>query len=109
MGTKLDPIASDKNGGVDLERQIGVELLHNRGHSRDKGRTERLPAAVLDSEVEERIGGGKTSFWDERAVEQGLVIDPLDFSGNEPVWIFRRGGGGGGCRLRGGSGSLSFG
>ena len=46
-----------------------MELSHDRGHSGDKGRTERLPAAVLDSEVEERIGGGETAFRDKRAVE----------------------------------------
>ena len=46
----------------------------------------------MDSKVEESIGGGKTSFCDERAIEQRLVIDPLDLPGNEPVWIVRRGG-----------------
>ena len=66
---------------------------------------ECLPAAVLDSEVEERIGGGETSFWDKRVVGQGLVIDLLGLLGNEPVWIFRRGW----CRPRGGAGLLSFG
>ena len=81
-----------------------MELQHNRGHSGDRGRTECLPAAVLDSEVKEHIGGGKTSFWDKRAVEQGLVIDSLGLPGNEPVWIFRRGW----CHLRGGAGLLYF-
>ena len=69
-----------------------MELPHNRGHSGDRGRTKRLATTVLDSRVEERIRGRETSFWDERAVEQGLVIDPLGLPGNEPVWIFRRGG-----------------
>ena len=66
---------------------------------------ECLPAAVLDSEVEERIGCGETSFWEKRVVEHGLVIDLLGLLGNELVWIFRRGW----CRPRGGAGSLSFG
>ena len=64
LGTKLNPLASDENDGADLERQSGVELQHNRGHSGDRGRIERLPVTVLDSEVEERIGGRETSFWD---------------------------------------------
>ena len=72
LGTKLDPLASDENDGADLERQIGVELSHDRGHAGDKGRTEHLIATVLDSKVEEHIGGGENSLWDERAVEQGL-------------------------------------
>ena len=62
LGTKLDPLASDENGGIDLERQIGVELPHDQGHSGDKGRTERLPTAVLNSKVKERNGGRETSF-----------------------------------------------
>ena len=62
LGTKLDPLASDENSGADLERQIGVELPHGWDHSGDRGCTERLPAAVLDSEVEERIGGGETTL-----------------------------------------------
>ena len=82
-----------------------MELPHDRGHFEDRGHTEHFLVAVLDSKVEERIGGGETSFWDERAVEQGLVIDPLGLPGNEPVWIFRRGW----CRSRGGAESLSFG
>ena len=88
MGTKLDPLASDENSNADFERQIGVELPHNRGYSGDRGSTKCLPAAVLDSEVEERIEGGETSFWDKRAVEQGLMIDPLGLPGNETMWIF---------------------
>ena len=64
LGTKLDPLASDKNSGADFERQIGVELPHNQGYFGDRGCTKCLPAAVLDSEVEERIGSGETSFWD---------------------------------------------
>ena len=64
LGTKLDPLASDENGDVDLERQIGVELPYHRGHSGDRGCTKCLPAAVLDSEVEERIGGRETLFGD---------------------------------------------
>ena len=59
LSSKLDPLASDKNGGADLERQIGVELQHDPGHFGDRGRTERLPTVVLDNKVEERIGGGK--------------------------------------------------
>ena len=62
-----------------------MELPHDRGHSGDRGRIERLPAAVLDIKVEEHIEGGGTLFWDECAVEQGLEIDPLDLPGNEPV------------------------
>ena len=62
LGTKLDPLASDEDGGVDLERHIGVELPHGQGHSGYRGCTERLPTTVLDSEVEERIGGGETAF-----------------------------------------------
>ena len=54
-----------------------MELSHNRGHSGDRGSTECLPASVMNSEVKEHIGGGETSFWDKRAVEQGLVIDSL--------------------------------
>ena len=79
-----------------------MELPHNRGHSGDRGPIECLPAAVLDSEVKEHIGGRETSFWDKRAVEQGLVIDSLGLPGNEPEWIFRRGW----CHLRGGAGLL---
>ena len=71
LGTKLYLLASDEDGGVDLERQIIVELPHNRGHSWHRGCTERLPTAVLDSEVEERIGGRETAFRDVQAVEQG--------------------------------------
>ena len=52
LGTKLDPLTSDKNGGVDLESKIGVELPHNQGYSGNRGCTECLPTAVLDSEVE---------------------------------------------------------
>ena len=66
----------------DFERQIGVELPHNRGYSGDKGCTKCFLVAVLDSEVEERIGGEETSFWDKRAVEQGLLIDPLGLPGS---------------------------
>ena len=62
LGTKLDPLASDENSGADFERHIGVELPHNQGYSGDKGCTKCLPAAVLYSEVEERIRGGETSF-----------------------------------------------
>ena len=91
LSTKLDSLASDKDGGADLERHIGVELLHSQGHSGDRGHIKRLPVVVLDSEIEERIGGGDTAFRDERAVEQRLVIDPLGLPRNEPVWIFRRG------------------
>ena len=105
LGTKLDPLASDEDGGADLERQIEMELRHYRGHSGDRGHTECLPAAVLDSEVEEHILGGETAFRDKQAVEQRLVIDPLGLPGNEPMWIFRRGW----CHPRGGAGSLSFG
>ena len=65
MGTKLDPLALDEDGGANLERQIGVELPHERGHFGNKGCTKCLPAKVLDSEVEERIGGGETVFRDE--------------------------------------------
>ena len=75
LGTKLDPLASDKNGGANLECLIGVEFLHNRGHYEDRGCTECLPATILDDEVEERIRGWKTSFWDKRVVEQGLMVD----------------------------------
>ena len=42
-----------------------MELPHDRGHSRDRGCTERLLVVVLDSEVEERVGGGETAFQDE--------------------------------------------
>ena len=62
LGTKLNPLTQDENGGADLERQIGVELPHDWGYSRDRGYTECLPVAVMDSKVEERIGGGKTLF-----------------------------------------------
>ena len=68
-----------------------MELSHNRGYTRDRGCTDCLPAVVLDSKVEEHIGGGETSFWDKRAVEKGLMINPLGLPGNEPVWIFLRG------------------
>ena len=105
LGTKLDPLASDEDGGAHLERHIGVELLHYRGHSKDKGLTECLPTAILDSEVEECSGGWETAFRDERAVEQRLMIDLLGLPGNKPMWIFRRGW----CCPRGGAGSLSFG
>ena len=71
----------------------------------DRERTERLPAAVLNSEVEERIGGGETAFRDERAIEQRLMIDPLNLSRNEPMWIFWWGW----YRQQGGAGVLSFG
>ena len=81
-----------------------MELPHDRGHSKDRGLTERLPAVVLDGEVEEHIEGSETSFWDKRTVEQGLVIDSLSLPGNEPVWIFRRGW----YRPQGGARSLSF-
>ena len=64
LGTELDPLASDKDGGANLEWKIGVEFSHNRGHSRSKGCTECLLAAVLDDEVEECVRGWKTSFWD---------------------------------------------
>ena len=82
-----------------------MELPHYRGHSGNRGCTERLQASILDIEVEECIGSGETTFRDERAVEQRLVIDPLDLPGNEPMWIFRRGW----SHPRGGAGSLSFG
>ena len=62
LGTKLDPLASDEDGGADLERKIGVELSHDWGHFEDKGHTEHLPVAVLDSEFEECNGGGETAF-----------------------------------------------
>ena len=104
LGTKLDPLASDKDGGVNLKSQIGVELPHYRGHSRDRGRTKCLPAVVLDSKVEEWIGGGETSFREEQAIEQRLVIDSLGLPRNKPMWIFWREW----CRLRGGAESLSF-
>ena len=95
----------DEDGGVDLEKHIGVELPHDWGHLWNKGCTERLPAAVLDSEVEECIGGEELAFRDERAVEQGLVVDPLGLPGNESIWIFQMRW----CCLRGGAGVLSFG
>ena len=105
LGTKLDPLAFDENDGANFERQIRVEIQHNRGYFGDRGCIKCLPAVALDSEVEECIGGGETSFWDKRVIEQGLMIDPLGLPVNEPVWIFR----GGWCRPRGGAGSLSFG
>ena len=52
---------------------------------------------VLDDEVEERVRGWKTLFWDKRAVEHGLMVDSLDLPGNEPVGILPGGGGGGGA------------
>ena len=64
LDTKLDPLASDEDSGADLERHIGVELSHYRGHFGDRGRTECLPAAILGSEVEEHIGSGETAFRD---------------------------------------------
>ena len=82
-----------------------MELPHDQGHSGNRGCIKRLLAAVLDSEVEERIGDGEIAFRDERAVEQRLVIDPLGLPGNELMWIFRRGW----RRPRGGARSLSFG
>ena len=82
-----------------------MELLHDRGHSGNKGCTKRLLATVLDSKVEECFGSGEITFWDERTIEQQLVIDPLGLPGNEYVWIFRRRW----CRSRGGARSLSFG
>ena len=88
MGTKLDPLAPDEDGVVDLDRQIEVEVPYYLGHSGNRGCTKRLPAVVLDSEFEECIGGGEIAFRDERAVEQRLVIDPLGLLGNEPMWIF---------------------
>ena len=69
LGTKLDSLASDKNGGADLKWQIGVEFPHNPGHSGDRGCTHCLHVVVLDDKVEERIRGWKTSFRDKRAVE----------------------------------------
>ena len=105
LGAKLNPLALDENSGADLERQIGVELQHDRGHSSDRGSTKRPPAAILDSEVEKHTACRETTLRDKRAVEQGLVIDPLNLSGNEPMWIFRRGW----YRSRGEAGSLSFG
>ena len=69
LGTKLDPLAPNEDGDVDLERQIIIELPHDRGHSGNRGCIEHLPTAVLDSEVEEHIGGGEPAFRDERAVE----------------------------------------
>ena len=89
MGTKLDPLASDKNGGADLEWQIGVEFPHNRGHSEDRGCAECLPIAVLDDEVEEHIRGWKTLFRDKRAIEQGLMVDSLGLPRNELVGILQ--------------------
>ena len=35
LGTKLDPLASDENGGANFERKIRGELPHERGHSKD--------------------------------------------------------------------------
>ena len=81
-----------------------MELPHNRGNSGDRGCIKCLPAVVLDSEVVERIGGGETSFWDKRAIEQGLMVDMLGLPGNEHVGIFQRRW----CRPRGGARSLSF-
>ena len=83
LGTKLNPLASDEDGGANLERHIEVKLLHDRGHFWNRGCTKCWPTTVLDSEVEECIGSGETVFWDERAVEQRLVIDPLGLLGNE--------------------------
>ena len=74
------------DGGQRDPQEMGP---HNRGHSENSGCTKLLPPAVLDSEVEERIGGGETTFWDKREVEQRFMIDPLDLPGNEPTWIFR--------------------
>ena len=82
-----------------------MELPHNWGYSGDRGFIEGLSVVVLDSEVEERIRGGENSFWDKRAVKQGLVIDPLGLPGNEPMWLFWRGW----YYQRGGAGSLYFG
>ena len=82
-----------------------MELPHYRGHSGNRGRIKLLPSMVLDIEVEECIGSGETAFRDERAVEQQLVVDPFGLTGNEPMWIFRRGW----RRPRGGAKSLSFG
>ena len=82
-----------------------MELPHDRGHYWNRGCTELLPAVVLDSGVEERVGGGEPVFRDERAVEQGLLVDSLGLQGNESVWIFRRRW----CRLRGRAGALSIG
>ena len=94
LGTELDPLASDKNGGADFEWHIGVEFPYNRSHFGDRGCTECLPAAVLDDEVEEHIRGWKTSFWDKRVVEQGLMVYSLSLPGNEPMGILQGRGGG---------------
>ena len=59
-----------------------MELPYDQGHSENRGCTKRLPTAVLDSEVEECIRGGETTFRDERVVEQRLVIDSLGLPGN---------------------------
>ena len=70
LSAKLDPPASDEDCGAELERKIGVELPHYRGHSGNRGRTQCLPYAALDGEVEECIRCGEIAFRDERAVEK---------------------------------------
>ena len=65
MGTKLNPLSLDEDGGADLERHIRDELPYYRGHSGNRGRIKRLPSVVMDIEVEEFIGSGETAFRDE--------------------------------------------
>ena len=60
--------------------------------------------AVMYGVIEERIGGGKTSFWNKGLVEQRLVIDSFGLPRDESVQIVRRGR----CCVRGGAGALSF-
>ena len=60
LGPELDPLTLDKNSGANLERQVGMELLYDLGYSGGWGSTKGLPTMVLNGEVEERVGGGKT-------------------------------------------------
>ena len=59
LGTKFNPLASDKNGVANLEWQIGVEFPHNRGHSRDKGCKECLPTWFWMMKLKNMLEVGK--------------------------------------------------
>ena len=69
LGNKLDLLARTKTVVPTLKGRLEWNSRRTRATPGTGGCTECLPATVMDSEVEELIGGGETAFQDKRAVE----------------------------------------
>ena len=88
---EVHPYTPDKYRGADPERQVGVELTDDRGHSWGRGSTQGLPTSSLDCKIEERIRGQKTSLRDGRTEAKRLVVEALCLPRNETARVIQRG------------------